>query len=146
MRTKTYQINRVNILKISMLFFLFLFQNCVFHKSELELKIINKSNDRLYTGNLLSSCDSCDIMRDVRFQCTYKNSEQRMISVLNAKDSLQLVDKLLLNKIKIYVIKADSLDHYCNINATNDITKKNWVRILSGNVDKKNKTYSIVIK
>jgi hypothetical protein len=146
MKSKTYERAWINILKISVLFLLILSQNCVFHKSPLQLKIINKSNDRIYIGPILSSCDSCDRERDVRSECTYKNSNQRMIRVLNANDSIELVDKLLLDKIRIYAIKADSLDRYCAIGATGNITNKNWVQILVGNVDIKNKTCSIIIE
>jgi hypothetical protein len=64
-------------------------------------------------------------MKDIRFQCSYKNSEPPMLRTLNANDTIPLVDKLLLNKIRIYAVDADSLDKYCNNGSLNDITKKN---------------------
>lgn len=132
---------------ITLFFLLILFQDCAWEKSDLKIKVINESSDRLYLGNLLSSCDSCDIIRDVRFQCSYKNNQPPMLRILNSKDSVQLVDKLLFDKIRIYTIKADSLDKYCNNNDyLSNVTKKNWIQILSGDVNMENKTCTIIIK
>lgn len=134
-------------ISITLFFLLILFQDCAWEKSDLKIIIINESNDRLYIGNLLSSCDSCDIIRDVRFQCSYKNSQPPMLRMLNSKDSVQLVDKLLFDKIRIYTVKADSLDKYCNNNdLLTNVTKKDWIQILSGDVNMENKTCTIIIK
>lgn len=138
--------NWVGIL-VTLFFSLILFQDCAWEKSDLKIIIINESNDRLYIGDLLSSCDSCDIIRDVRFQCSYKNSQPPMLRMLNSKDSVQLVDKLLFDKIRIYTVKADSLDKYCNNNdLLTNVTKKDWIQVLSGDVNMENKTCTIIIK
>jgi hypothetical protein len=137
--------NWVGIL-ITLLFSVILFQDCVWEKSDLKITIINKSVNRLYIGNLLSNCDSCDITRDVRFQCSYKNSDPPMLRILNSNDSVQLVDKLLTNKIRVYTIQADSLDKYCTNGASTDITKETWVHFFSGDVNMQNKTCRIMVK
>jgi hypothetical protein len=135
------------ISKIWYLIFLFVgIQNCACQSPQLNIKIINLSNKRLYIGNLLSSCDSCDIERDVRFQCANKDSEPPMLRMLNANDTLKLVDKLLPVKIRIYTMNADSLDMSCKNGYVDGITKKRWVQIFSGDVDMKNKICTIEIR
>ena len=132
-------------LKIILSFLLVFFEGCVVEKSELKIKVINKSYDKVYIGNLLSSCDSCDIMRDLRFQCS--SNKPSILRILNAKDSIDLIDKLLETKIRMYAIRADSLDYYCNSRKPlNDIKKKQWVKILSSVVNMGNRTCTIVIK
>lgn len=135
------------ISKMRYLIFLFVgIQNCSCQSPQLNIKIINLSNNRLYVGNLLSSCDSCDIARDVRFQCTNKDIDPPMLRMLKANDTLKLVDKLLPVKIRVYTLNADSLDKYCKSGNVNGITEKGWVQFFSGDVDIKNKTCTIEIR
>jgi len=129
------------------LIFLFVgIQNCACQSSQLNIKIINLSNKRLYVGSLLSSCDSCDIARDVRFQCTNKDSDPPMLRMLNVNDTLKLVDKLLPVKIRVYTLNADSLDKFCKSGDATSISEKGWVQFFSGDVDIKNKTCTIEIR
>ena len=135
------------ISKLSYLIFLFTgIQNCSCQSSQLNIKIINLSNKRLYVGNLLSNCDSCDIKRDVRFQCNYKNSKPPMLRTIIANDTLKLVAKLLPVKIRIYTLNADSLDNFCKNGLVDGITNRSWVQIFSGDVNLKNKICTIAIK
>lgn len=122
--------NRYNwVCKIWYLIFLFVcVQNWACRSPQVNIKIINLSNKRLYVRNLLSSCDSCDIERDVRFQCANKESDPPILRMLNVNDTIKLVDKLLPVKIKIYSLNADSLDMSCKNGYIDGITKQDGSR------------------
>lgn len=141
------QVGAINVLKKTIMIILFIhMQSCVMEpRGDLKLKLVNLSKDKIYVGNLYE-CDSCEIQRDVRFHCSNRKSDPPMLRILNKKDSVQLEDKLTSNSVKIYAINADSLDEYCNRGRTDNITKKPWVQLLSGNVDKNKKTCRIVIR
>ena len=123
------------------------FYSCVFEKSDLKINIVNLSKEKIYIGGLgLDVCDSCIIMRDIKWFQQSDKSEQLILRILKSKDSLQLQDKLISNQIKIYTINVDSLDGYFRHGYRFNISKKPWVQILSGNVDRNKKTCRIVIK
>ena len=141
--------NNFKLLAKKFKFFIFLFIYigiCGCHSSQLSVKIINLTNKRLYVGNLLSNCDSCDIIREVRFQCNDKDSNPPTMRVLPANDSLLLVDKLLPAKIRIFTLNADSLNKFCGKGLLDVVIKKSWLHTYTGDVNLKTKSCTIFVK
>lgn len=120
-------------------------QSCVMHVPGLKINVVNLTNNRLYIGGLYN-CDSCEIKRDIEIYRTAKKDEPQNFILLNAKDSIELKDKLLTNKAKIYAINADSLDKYLN-NANGDkVLSKSWIKIESANINMETKSCRIVVR
>ena len=133
--------------KITLVILVIHLQSCVMHRSDLKLKIINLTNTNVYIGSLSSyGCDSCEIKRDVGFHCSEKDVDSSMLRTVNARDNVDLQDKLLNSSEKIYAINVDSLNAYCNKATTYKIVNKPWVKIFSGIVNWKEKTCTIIIR
>ncbi len=117
-------------------------QSCVFEGGDVvDVKILNLSSNRVYVNSLSGECDSCEIKRDIKAFCTNGKS----FDTINAKDSLSS-DFKFNSYVLIYSINADSLDSYCKKDATNDLYKKSWVKVLTPSINIKNRTGKVVIQ
>jgi hypothetical protein len=120
------------------------FQSCVMHSVDLQVKLVNYSKNKVYVGELYD-CDSCIIMKYVKLYCTHGNDTTFFPRLLNAGDSTVMRTHLYSSE-KIGVINADSLGEYCNKGYSYNIANKKWVSVLETIVDRKTKTCRFVIK
>ncbi|HEY9259749.1 hypothetical protein [Chitinophaga sp.] len=114
-------------------------------KSDLTVRIINKSKSKIYVGALFG-CDSCSIMQDVRAYCLRGANESAYPKVIDKNETAKMYAKYL-GSIRIYVINLDSLDSYCRLGGPDDISKEKWVKIMGNtNIKESNKYCEFVVK
>jgi hypothetical protein len=132
--------------KLFILFICVCFSSCLFEsQNDLNVTIINSSKVKVYVGESYYGCDSCGIMKDVRLYCSHGNDTTFFPRLLNMNDSTVMRTKMHGIQ-KIDVINADSLAEYCKKGMNYNITNKSWVRVITKNVDLKNKTCTIAIQ
>ena len=131
--------------KIIILILSITLQSCLFETANnIQVKIVNTSKNEVYVGELYE-CDSCGIMQDVRLYCSHGNDTTFFPRLLKGGDSVIMRTKVHSIQ-KIDVINADSLEEYCRNGCNYNITNKQWVKVLSQNIDIEKKTCRIVIK
>ena len=130
---------------IILLFTIVCLQSCVWDRgNEVKINISNLSKNRVYVNSLSGDCDSCEIQRDIKSFCSTGNSNPPSFDTINLNDSLSFDFKS--GYIKVYTVNADSLDSYCKKGLTNDGYKKSWIKILTPDINSKNKTGFIIIR
>lgn len=121
-----------------------LLQNCT--KFQVETKIINQSNNRYYVSSIMADCDTCQIKKDIG-QYLYDNHSFMQISdTLKGQDSLKYHDPLTDRTLKYYAVDIDSLNKYKRKGNVISVTKKPWIRIFHGVINRELKTCRIIIR
>jgi hypothetical protein len=102
-------------------------QACDVEGPRLMTHIINLSKDTVYVDHIGGSCDSCELIRDVRQFCDHDSGV--FYEKLSPNDSTILTVKYD-EEVKLLVINVDSLKNYRSKGYTYNITSKKWVKVL----------------
>lgn len=92
------------------------------------VNIVNLSKDSVYVDPMGDTCDTCEIMRDVRQYCGH--TPWVFYKKLSPDDSTIVAVPKDYGPLKILVINVDSLKDYRSKRYMYNITNKKWVKII----------------